>query len=374
MTPIHPARQVPFADLFAALEAGVRSGAIARTRSANLTLYIYSNRCVYDDMWDEISVLARGIVLDEAAQIVRATPFPKFFNYGERGIVAPPEPFEVYEKLDGSLVILFHDGGRWRVATKGSFDSQQAQWASEWLAPRNLSALTPGTTYLFEAIYPENRIVVRYQDSGLILLGGYDETGHELGRLALAGVAAALDTRLVAMQSGQSLQEVIAEAAGLDRNREGFVIRFASGLRLKLKGAAYRRIHAMLSDTTPLGLWRAMEAGDDLDAFRREIPEEFWADFDTIRSILSMQMDQIIRQVETEFIARAGQSDRELGLDQDALGPTVRPFLFARRKRGVAWVEDAGLRRTLFRIFRPDGNVLPGYQPSTFLLGARDVG
>ena len=42
---------------------------------------------------------------------------------------------------------------------------------ARWLANHDLSCLDKETTYLAEAIYPENRIVVHYQHAGLVLLG-----------------------------------------------------------------------------------------------------------------------------------------------------------------------------------------------------------
>lgn len=368
--PVHPARALAFDDLAAALDARVRSGAVARADDGPLALYIYTNRCVYDDLWDDVSILARGLVLHHGERRVVATPFPKFFNYGERGQPIPDEPFEVYEKLDGSMAVLFHDGARWRVVTKGAFDSAQARWAEAWLGGRGLEALSPGSTYLFEAIYPENRVVVRYDRSGLVLLAAYDDDGKELSHSTLGNVARELACELVQCHTFASLGELVAMASTLPRDREGFVLRFDSGLRLKLKGEAYRRIHALLSDTTPLGLWRAMEAGDDLSAFRREIPEEFWSDFDAIHRLLQRQIDAIVADVEAANAQWASTSDRDLGLAREQLAERVRPFVFTRRKRGSDWHRDPASRRTLFRMIRPVGNALPGYTPSTSILGA----
>ena len=73
--------------------------------------------------------------------MVRATPFPKLFNYGEFGIALPDAPFEVFDKLDGSLGIVFHDGARWRVVTKGAFDSAQARWAQVGAATPDSNAV-----------------------------------------------------------------------------------------------------------------------------------------------------------------------------------------------------------------------------------------
>ena len=93
----------------------------------------------------------------------------------------PNEPFEVYEKLDGSLGILYWLGDEPYIATRGSFESPQAQIATELLRAYDLSGLDRRRTYLFEIIYPENRIVVNYDDRReLVLLAIIDTaTGRE---------------------------------------------------------------------------------------------------------------------------------------------------------------------------------------------------
>jgi hypothetical protein len=56
-----------------------------------------------------------------------------------------------------------------------------------------------------------------------------------------------------------------ARGQGLVRRRldaQGFVVRFADGLRLKLKGSEYRRIHALISRRTPLAMGEGLNASD----------------------------------------------------------------------------------------------------------------
>ena len=188
MSARHYARTMPFADLAAALADAVRDGAVNARRCAarpGLVLYVYSQRCVYENLWTPVIETARGLVLDHDAGRVLATPFPKFFNLGERPGALPDEPFEALDKLDGSLGVVYHDGEGWRCSTKGGFESAQAQWAQRWLDARDLSPLTIGTTYCFEIIYSANRIVVRYPFEGLVLLAAYDEAGEERSRVDL---------------------------------------------------------------------------------------------------------------------------------------------------------------------------------------------
>ena len=229
--PIHPARQIPFATLMAGLDRARTLGFVQRRidAAAGLHLFVYTTRCVYEDAWDDFTVIARGLMIDAKDGRIVATPFPKFFNVGERRGDVPDLPFEAFEKLDGSLIIVFHHAGRWLAATKGAFDSEQAVWAQGRLNGADLSTLTPGTTYLFEAVYPENRIVVRYPKPALVLLAAYDGEGRELTHDSVLATCAALGWRAARRQTFASIAAMVSHAAMLGRDDEGFVIRSATG-------------------------------------------------------------------------------------------------------------------------------------------------
>jgi RNA ligase len=361
--PIHPARQMPFDTLMAGLERARGLGFVHRRLSAEagLQLFIYTPRCVYEDGWDEFAVMARGLIVDADAGRVVATPFPKFFNVGERRGDVPDLPFEAFEKLDGSLIIVFHHAGRWRAATKGAFESEQAVWAQARLDAADLSALAPGGTYLFEAVYPENRIVIHYPEPALVMLAAYDDGGRELTYEEVIGVCAALGWRAARRYEFASIADMVSHAASLPRDDEGFVIRFSNGLRLKLKGAEYRRIHALISRCTPLAMWEAMAAGDDLGAIRRDLPEEFWTDFDDIVRLLSGSLSALEAKVATVAQSVAHLSDKELGLSLSSLPADARPYVFGYRKAGAV---TGRFRESMMRSLRPTGNALPGYTPS----------
>lgn len=360
---IHPAFAMPFAELQAGLEDARARGLVSRRVEANgaLHLYVYSNRCVYEDGWDRFTLPARGLILDAEKERIAAAPFPKFFNVGEKRGVVPDLPFEAFEKLDGSLIIAFHHDGKWRAATKGAFYSEQALWAQARLDEADLSSLVPGGTYLFEAIYPENRIVVHYDEPALVALGAYGPDGREFTADEVAAFADQLGWRMARRYGFQTVPEMVAHTAELPANDEGLVIRFEDGTRLKLKGAEYRRIHALISRCTPLAMWEALAAGDDMDAIRRELPEEFWTDYDNIVRLLREQ----VARVEADVAAVAKQiqhlSDKDVGLSLRTLPEAVRPFIFGYRKAGGIVGKQ---RESLFRAIRPTGNLLPGYTPS----------
>jgi RNA ligase len=360
----HPARSLTFDELWTGLKAAKDAGHVNENISAGgLSLFCYTTSCVYEGHWNEMTILARGIILDPSCKKLVATPFPKFFNVGERGEPIPDLAFEVYEKLDGSLIIIFHHDGQWRCATKGSFSSVQAKWASDWIANFDLSLLSPGTTYLAEAIYPENRIVIHYTQKGLFLLAAYLEDGSEMSYDELKRLGAGLNWSVVKRHNFDAISQLLIFAKDLPRSEEGFVLHFSDGKRLKIKGEEYCRIHRMVSHLTPLAMWEVMMAGDDLEDVRRQLPEEFWIDFDAIIAVLQRQLGDLLATIKVQAEAVAHLSDKDVGLLLASIPEPARRFIFPFRRSGGNLLASR-MRDTVFRIIRPTGNVLVGYAPS----------
>jgi len=92
-----------------------------------LFLLNYTPRTQYRQKWCKELVHARGLVVGEDGKIL-ARPLPKFFNHYE--IIGleelQDEEYEVYDKYDGSLVIMFYYENQPIFCTRGSFISEQA--------------------------------------------------------------------------------------------------------------------------------------------------------------------------------------------------------------------------------------------------------
>jgi RNA ligase len=361
---VHPAHTISVSELLEQLEIARRDRLVYHRETAEgLRFYVYSNHCVFENAWSLPTLAARGLIIDVPEKRIVATPFPKFFNLGERGEPTPDLPFRAYEKLDGSLIIIFHHRGAWRTATKGSFESSQAQWAQAQLQNLDLSALEAGTTYLAEAVYPENRIIVRYEEPALVMLGAYSSDGIELNHDELEEISARLGVRMARTHEYASISDLARHARTLPRSEEGYVVRFINGLRLKIKGDEYKRIHALISNVTPLGIWEVMKEGDNLDEVRRELPEEFGGDFEAIRTRLQTSLDRIIHKANAEVERVKDWTDKEVGLEINNFDPEIRGLIFEGRKGGGKLLEGRA-RRKVFDLIRPTGNELPGYIPS----------
>ena len=93
----------------------------------DLFIYNYSQEAQFARRWNEATINCRGLIADKDQNII-AKPLPKFFNLDEiegLNLKIPNEDFEVYNKMDGSLIILCFYNNQPIIATRGSFTSSQ---------------------------------------------------------------------------------------------------------------------------------------------------------------------------------------------------------------------------------------------------------
>jgi RNA ligase len=237
--------------------------------SLPLTIWNYTEKVQYENLWDEVTLSARGLVTDDTGDIV-ATPFQKFFNI-EEGKFEPTEKFEVYEKMDGSLGIVFWYRGQWVVATRGSFTSDQANKAREILRKYNTDIMFRHLTFCFEIIYPENRIVLDYgNDEKLVLLGTFDKNGKEMDVEIWSQWGFDVVKKYDGIQDYKQLKEMVKN------NQEGFVVKFSNGDRVKVKGVEYLRLHKIMTNVTTTGIWEYLKNGEDVMELLKDVPDEFY--------------------------------------------------------------------------------------------------
>jgi len=248
----------------------------------DLTIWNYSPKVQYERLWDDITIQSRGLVTNSKGEIV-ARPFKKFFNYEEHEPKdLPNESFEVYEKMDGSLGILFHYNGEWVMATRGSFTSSQAIKGKELLEKYNFERLHTDYTYLFEIIYKENRIVCQYDYDDLVLLGMINtKTGDEVNihngyeDVRFKNMISNIGFRVVMLYKtwGEGYDLLKDE---ISNDREGYVIRFKNGFRMKIKGEEYKRLHRILTNVSNRDIWEYLKDDKPLDEILNKVPDEFY--------------------------------------------------------------------------------------------------
>jgi RNA ligase len=259
-----------------------------------LTIWNYTEKVQYENLWDEVTLMCRGLVTDDTGDIV-ATPFQKFFNI-EEGKFEPTENFEVYEKMDGSLGIVFWYRGQWVVATRGSFTSDQAIKARELLKKYNTDIMFRHLTFCFEVLYKNNRIVVDYGDyEGLVLLGTFDKNGKEYDVEMWREYGFDVVKKYDGIKDFKELKAMVKD------NQEGFVVKFTNGDRIKVKGVEYLRLHKIMTNVTTTGVWEYLKNGEDVMELLKDVPDEFYNKIKTYVRDLKYSYFQISEDVGKKF-------------------------------------------------------------------------
>ena len=302
----------------------VEEGYISRRRHPSEDLYIlnYTPKTQYERFWNETTTACRGLVVDGSGT-VRARCFRKFFNYDEVSSevdrrLSSSLPFRAYEKLDGSLGILYWIGDEPFVATRGSFESPQAVRASEMLKSRPRPGLRKDLTYLLEIIYPGNRICVDYGGrEDLVLLAAMDTESGEEVEVSDAPFPVAEE-----MSLGPDFSAVKSMNAP---NREGFVVRFDDGYRFKIKFEEYVRLHSMIFSVSTRTIWRCLKEGEDipLDA----LPDEVYRWVEREKSFMESEHARLVGLAEETFMGLKGLERREFA--RRALEYKYSSLLFA---------------------------------------------
>jgi RNA ligase len=286
----------------------------------DLTIWNYSPKVQYEKLWDEITLQCRGLVTNSKGEVV-ARPFKKFFNYEEhKPEDIPNENYIVYEKMDGSLGILFYyeyelsderryniwfnnnyetgmerffdsnnlpdfdnpyyeptpkRKGEWILATRGSFTSPQSIKGKEILNRHDISAWRKDNTYLFEIIYPENRIVVDYKgEEKLVVLGAiHTETGNEVPDSSLFFLQESGFEIVTTYKTWGEGYDLLKEE--ISKDKEGYVIKFKNGFRMKIKGDEYVRLHKILTNISNRDIWEYLKDNKPFDELLERVPDEF---------------------------------------------------------------------------------------------------
>ena len=184
--------------------------------------------------------------------------------------------------VHNSCGIAYNYNGEFGISTRGSFTSEQAIWATNILNSKYKEKIEvlnfDDYSFIFEIIYKENRIVCDYGNfEDIVLIAVIDKnTGEDLW----------LTEREIEIykSSGFNFTEYYPEYSKYSfdelkefnfENKEGFVIHFENGYRVKLKFKDYVRLHSIITNLTARDIWKTLKEGKDISEIINNVPDEF---------------------------------------------------------------------------------------------------
>jgi len=283
-----------------------------------LTIWNYSQSTQYAGKWDEVTLMTRGLVTDNETGEIVGRPFKKFFNQ-DQNKHTPTKDFEVYSKEDGSLIIAFQYKGKWVIASRGSFTSEQAIAAEKLFYKLEYHQKFDNEeyTHLFEYCSDWNRIVVKYDTERLILLGMVEnKTGDDLNIDILASNFFQKEMGFVdIVKKYDGITDYTTLKGMVGDNEEGFVIRFSNGDRCKIKGEEYLRLHRIMTNISTVSIWETLSSGGSMEDILKDVPDEFFDKVTEVIKDLLIRFDNIRKdyiQYFTDIVFKIGIEDRRL--------------------------------------------------------------
>jgi RNA ligase len=306
-----------------------------RTDDGELAIYTYTDQCTFERSWDNITMNSRGHVFNVKTGECVARPFAKFFNLGERPDTNQEKlpwdkPYEVFEKLDGWLGVLYRHNGKYHVASRGSFHSDGSKWASQFIQTKDMSFLPDDVTLVFEIVTPEQKIILDYKgEKTLYVLAAFNRnTGDEYPRSQVEEWASKAGLPVVPKHESLKIDDCLKIAKEM-KGREGFVIRFENGLRVKVKTDWYCHLAKIMVGLSPISIWECMKNGKVPGERIREIPEELRALSEQYRDKLEQQYSKLtdaVMEVVTPLVNKyRDRGDRKaFALEVNKLPPLVK--------------------------------------------------
>ncbi len=298
----------------------------------DLLIFNYNAKAQYEARWNFFERVSRGLIINSETGEIVARAFDKFFNWNEFGTPIVSTIVTVTEKMDGSLGILYRHNNQYKIATRGSFDGEQAEWATEYLnANYDLHYLNEELTLLFEIIYPENRVVVDYGESkDLVLLAIRNRfTGAYLPFNEVEKIAKEFGFSIPKIYQFDDIEALIKKAHSLNENNEGYVAEFENGARYKFKSIEYLKLHKLIVTLSFKNVLKAMQS-DNIEQILDVVPDEF---LDEVRVWITEIQDtihNIKNEVQNLFDQAPKESRKEFAMWVNKIQEkSVRSYLFA---------------------------------------------
>lgn len=330
------------------------------------------NYCQIESPKDcDLTKQCRGLIvdMDDNWKIV-AYSYDRFFNVGE-GHAAEIDwkTAKVYEKLDGSLITMYHYDGKWRVSTRGNPGAAGPVYGTEgktfadlfWQAFEasgyELPTVNNQWCFMFELMTPENRIVVHHTDYRVVLHGARNRV--TLDELDPEVIAAKYGWECVKTYDASSIEEIQQLAKGLKGHEtEGFVVRDANFNRVKIKLESYVHLHHLRSTLSPknmLGLVMTNEGSEFLSYF-----PEYKEDYDLLEDKF-LTLCREVDSVYAKFKNIEDQKEFALAVKDHPLSAAMFSTRAGKVENPEAWVRSQDPKKVLDLIQRVYGMEIREY-------------
>jgi len=277
-------------------------------------LYVLNYDQINSPRTDPIVIECRGLILDKEYNVISRS-FCRFFNLGEAPDTQAHLDWNkavVFDKMDGSLIKLYHWNGEWRFATRGTafaesdcmgfgitfnelcLKASNAEDMDELQRYCLNAELDPEVTYILELTCRENRVVTVYEGTKLHFLAARNNKTGEFVSVDRFKTHYLMGWEDVKQFSFSDPVSCVKAAESLPNLQEGYVV-YQDGIPVcKVKSPAYVAVHHLRGNGTP-NINRVMElvCVGEQDEYLTYFPEdeEYFAPVVAAKAELLEKMD-----------------------------------------------------------------------------------
>lgn len=205
--------------------------------------------------YHEIVRECRTLILELNSWKVVAKSFRRFYNLNEyKDEIFDWANFSIEEKIDGSLITLFHYNDNWHISTSGSFakgkiNNESPTWEELFfsiLSRESFAHLCYDHTYIFELCSPYNKVVKLHKQTHIVLLNIICRNSlKELSNNEKSNIAEKINCKIPTKYNFPNINDAVLWLETQPSDFEGFVLVDNNANRIKAKNANYLSLHGI---------------------------------------------------------------------------------------------------------------------------------
>lgn len=297
----------------------------------NVRIFGY-NYASYSDWLKPDAIESRGIMfemVDGQPVKILSRPMEKFFNLNENPLTENIDMSDVVlcmDKMDGSLISTYVDGGVLQTKSKMSISSQQAVESYQLfldieradLRARCLELANAGFTCNFEYISPTNRVVIAYGTRELVLLNVRNNETGEYVPYSEIKKDPVLRKYLVGsfINGKEDFEESDIPELMAKEDIEGYVFLLDSGQRFKLKTYWYSNLHRVKNTVSNNKALFSVVVGNGIDDIKSLFDDEYSINkINAFEKAFLTYLKESINQLLEFRSTRAGYSRKDYAIE-----------------------------------------------------------